>query len=141
MAKFQINRIADFDEFLSKVDFLSLHLPLAKDTKHIINKQSLAKMKKTAFIINTSRGGLIEENDLYTAMVEQGISGVALDVLEKEPPGEVPKLSLLNNVIITPHTAFLSQDSVSDLRKKASQEIVRALKKGSPIHPVNKINL
>lgn len=141
LAKFQVERIADFDDFLSKVDFLSLHLPLTEHTKHIINKQSLSKMKKTAFIINTSRGGLIEENDLYTAMVEGDIAGAALDVLEKEPPSEVPQLSQLDNVIITPHTAFLSQDSVFDLRKKAAQEIARALNQGAPRNPVNKINL
>lgn len=134
---FEIENITNFDTFLSKADFLSLHLPLTDDTKHIINKESLAKVKKTAFVINTARGGLIEENDLYTAILEEDLAGAALDVLEQEPPIKTPKLFQLDNVIITPHTAFLSQDSVSDLRKKASQEIAATLKNGSAKNPVN----
>lgn len=137
-AKSKIENIVDFDEFLSRVDFLSLHLPLTDNTKHIINKKSLSKMKKTALLINTARGGLIEENDLYAAIVEGQLAGAALDVLEQEPPSVAPKLSRLENVIITPHTAFLSQDSVSDLRTKAAQEISRTLNLGSPKNPVNK---
>ena len=139
LAKFKIENITNFDAFLNKVDFLSLHLPLTEGTRHIINKESLSKIKKTAFVINTSRGGLIDENDLYTAILEGELAGAALDVLEEEPPSEAPKLSQLDNVIITPHTAFLSQDSVSDLRKKASQEIARTLISGATNNPVNKI--
>lgn len=140
LAEFQIENITNFDVFLSEVDFLSLHLPLTEKTKHIINKASLAKVKKTAFVINTARGGLIEENDLYNAILEGSLAGAALDVLEQEPPRAVPKLSQLDNVIITPHTAFLSQDSVSELRKKASQEIARTLTSGTPNNPVNNPN-
>ncbi|MGQ7261001.1 C-terminal binding protein [Vreelandella sp. V005] len=140
LEKYKIENITNFDVFLSKVDFLSLHLPLAESTKNIISKETLSKMKETAFIINTSRGGLIDENDLYSAILEGKLAGAALDVLEKEPPSEAPKLSQLDNVIITPHTAFLSRDSVADLRKKASMEIARALTSGFPNNPVNKTN-
>lgn len=135
--EFKIENITNFDAFLGEVDFLSLHLPLTDHTRHIINKESLSKVKKTAFVINTARGGLIEENDLYAAISEESLAGAALDVLEQEPPSKTPKLSQLDNVIITPHTAFLSQDSVSDLRKKASQEIVGTLIKGLSNNPVN----
>lgn len=134
---FRIENITNFDAFLSEVDFLSLHLPLTDHTRHIINKESLSKVKKTAFVINTARGGLIEENDLYAAISEKNLAGAALDVLEQEPPSRTPKLSQLDNVILTPHTAFLSQDSVSDLRKKASKEIVVTLKQGLSKNPVN----
>lgn len=136
-ADFKIENITSFDAFLNEADFLSLHLPLTDDTRHILNQESLAKVRKTAFVINTARGGLIEENDLYTAILEGNLAGAALDVLEQEPPSNTPRLSQLDNVIITPHTAFLSQDSVSDLRQKASQEIAVTLKNGTTKNPVN----
>ncbi|MBZ0332535.1 C-terminal binding protein [Halomonas sp. ANAO-440] len=137
LAQHHISQIEDFDEFLHEVDFLSLHLPLTEDTRHILNKSTLSKMKETSVVINTSRGGLIQENDLFTALIEGRLAGAAMDVLEKEPPEGAPELSSLDNVVITPHTAFLSQDSVAALRKKASQEIVRTIRNGKASNPVN----
>ncbi|MGM0701276.1 MAG: C-terminal binding protein [Pseudomonadota bacterium] len=132
-----IRKIEDIDQLYREADFLSLHLPLTESTKHIIDRTALSKMKRSAMIINTSRGGLIEENDLYTALIENRIAGAAIDVLETEPPQSTPALFGLDNVIITPHTAFLSQDSVAELRKKASLEVARTLRLGTPAHPVN----
>jgi|TARA_R110002012_G_scaffold268810_1_gene452808 D-3-phosphoglycerate dehydrogenase len=132
-----IRKTDDLNEFLEEVDYLSLHLPLNEKTSHIIDKSALGKMKESALIINTSRGGLIEEDDLHKALIENRIAGAAMDVLEREPPQGTPELSKLDNVVITPHTAFLSQDSVSELRRKASLEIARTLKSGTPTHPVN----
>lgn len=136
-AQNHISQIEDFDEFLHQVDFLSLHLPLTGDTRHILKKSTLSKMKKTSVVINTSRGGLIQENDLFTALIEGRLAGAAMDVLEKEPPEGAPELSSLDNVVITPHTAFLSQDSVAALRTKASQEVVRTIRNGKANNPVN----
>lgn len=137
LSKHHIDKIDDLEEFLHDVDYLSLHLPLTEETRHIIDKSSLEKMKKSALIINTSRGGLIQENDLYAALIEKRVAGAALDVLEFEPPRSAPELSSLSNVIITPHTAFLSQDSVSELRTKASQEVARTINHGTPKNRVN----
>lgn len=137
LSRQNIRKIDDLNEFLEEVDYLSLHLPLNDQTAHIIDKSALGRMKENALIINTSRGGLIEEDDLYNALIEHRIAGAAMDVLEREPPHGAPALSRLDNVIITPHTAFLSQDSVSELRRKASQEVARTLHSGTPAHPVN----
>ncbi|MCH8551901.1 MAG: C-terminal binding protein [Natronospirillum sp.] len=132
-----IERAVDFDGFLASIDFLSLHLPLTADTRYIIDHTALGKMKSSALIVNTSRGGLIQEDDLYAALNSGEIAGAALDVLECEPPDGIPKLADLENTLITPHTAFLSENSVDELRKKASMEVIRTLKEGRPKHQVN----
>lgn len=133
-----VRRFHDFDEFLASVDFLSIHAPLTEETEHVINLQNLKKMKRTAFIVNTSRGPLIDENDLYAALKEGIIAGAGLDVLENEPPARPFPLAELDNIILTPHAAFYSEESEPDLRRKAAQEVVRTLKEGKPKHWVNK---
>lgn len=94
------------DEVLSASDFLSLHCPLTEQTKHMINGVSLAKMKKTAFIINTSRGALIDEDALIRALQEKRLAGAGLDVQEVEPPMFDSPLYNMENVIITPHIGW-----------------------------------
>lgn len=136
--KLGVKRFHDFDEFLASVDFLSIHAPLTEETKHIINLQNLKKMKRTAFIVNTSRGPLVSESDLYVALKEGIIAGAGLDVLENEPPSWPFPLSELDNVILTPHAAFYSEESELELRRKAAQEVVRTLREGRPKHWVNK---
>ncbi len=133
-----VKRFHDFDEFLASVDLLSIHAPLTEETKHIINLQNLKKMKRTAFIVNTSRGPLVSESDLYVALKEGIIAGAGLDVLENEPPSWPFPLSELDNVILTPHAAFYSEESELELRRKAAQEVVRTLREGRPKHWVNK---
>lgn len=137
LEKHSIERSVDFDGFLASIDFLSLHLPLTADTRHIIDHTALRKMKSSALIVNTSRGGLIQEDDLYAALTSGEIAGAALDVLECEPPEGIPELAELENTVVTPHTAFLSENSVDELRKKASMEVIRTLKEGKPKHQVN----
>jgi len=136
--KLGVKRFYDFDEFLASVDFLSIHAPLTEETKHIINLQNLRKMKRTAFIVNTSRGPLIDEKDLYIALKEGVIAGAGIDVLENEPPAHPFPLAELDNIILTPHAAFYSEESEPELRRKAAQEVVRTLKEGRPKHWVNK---
>lgn len=138
LARSGIRRIGDLDSFLATVDALSLHMPLTEDTHHIINRKNLEKMKNSAYVINTSRGPLVDEKELYGALLDDVIAGAALDVLEKEPPEGVPDLAKLPNVIITPHAAFFSEESVPELRRKAAQEIVRTLSEGRPKFWVNK---
>lgn len=133
-----IRRISDFDEFLGAVDALSLHVPLTEETRHIISRGTLEKMKPGAFLVNTARGGLVDEKDLYGALKEGVIGGAALDVLEQEPPVEVPPLADLPNVIITPHAAFFSEGAVPELRRKAAREVIRTLTEGRPKFWVNR---
>ncbi|MFP4483090.1 MAG: C-terminal binding protein [Thermovirgaceae bacterium] len=133
-----IRKISDFDEFLGIVDALSLHVPLTEETKHVINRGTLEKMKPGAFLVNTARGGLVNETDLYGALTGGVIGGAALDVLEKEPPEEVPPLAKLPNVIITPHAAFFSEGAVPELRRKAAREVIRTLTEGQPKFWVNR---
>lgn len=133
-----IYQITDFDEFLAAVDILSLHMPLTDTTRHIINRQTMAKMKSSAYVINTSRGGLVDESDLYEVLAEGALGGAGLDVLEIEPPSSAPTLSALPNAVITPHAAFFSEESVVELRMKASQEVIRTLQDGQPKFCVNR---
>lgn len=94
------------ETLLKESDFVSLHCPLTKDTYHIINKETLAKMKPTAFLINTSRGALVDEKALIKALKSNVIAGAGLDVLETEPPAEDNELFSLENVILTPHMGW-----------------------------------
>ena len=114
-------------EILKQSDFISLHAPLTLETKHIISKKELQIMKKTAYLINTSRGSLIDEEALYRALKEKWISGAALDVLSSEEIDSTHPLIKLENVILTPHVAFYSEESLKDLRVKAVDEVIRAL--------------
>ena len=93
---------ADLNTLLQSADYVSLHVPLLESTRHMINAQSISKMKKTACIINTSRGGTVDEDVLYEAIRDGRLGGAALDVFENEPATDSP-LAKLDNVILTPH--------------------------------------
>ena len=95
-------------------------------------------MKKGSYIVNTGRGPLINEADLAAALDAGQLAGAALDVVEKEPPTDSPILGR-DNVIITPHTAFYSEEALQDLQAKAAQEVVRVLSGEAPKNPVNKV--
>jgi D-3-phosphoglycerate dehydrogenase / 2-oxoglutarate reductase len=100
--------LVPLEQLLSRADFVSLHLPLDAQTRHMINKRTLALMKKSAFLINTARGALVNEDDLVAALRARAIAGAALDVFEREPPvGSA--LPGLDNVLLTPHEADLSK--------------------------------
>lgn len=133
-----IERYDDLKKFLSEADVVSLHVPLTKETENIINRDTLKAMKPEAYLINTARGALINDDDLYEALTQKKIAGAALDVLRVEPPKEVSRMTLLPNVIITPHAAWNSADAIPELRVKAAQEVVRFIKEGRPKNLVNK---
>ena len=96
----------DLDTLLKESDFVSLNCPLNDSTKHMINQDSLALMKKSAFIVNTGRGGLIDEKALINALQEGTIAGAGLDVQESEPPAQDNPLYDMPNVILTPHMGW-----------------------------------
>ena len=128
----------DIDTLLKESDIVTLHVPLTNETRHLINEEKLKLMKKNAILINTSRGPVIDEKALYKALKEGWIAGAGLDVLEKEPPLKDNPLFKLNNVIITPHMAWYSIDSLMEIQTKAAEEVARVLSGQLPINLVNK---
>jgi phosphoglycerate dehydrogenase-like enzyme len=124
-----------FERLLAESDFLSLHLPLTPASRHVINKATLARMKPTAYLINTARGGLVCEADLYEALCARQLAGAALDVFEEEPPGASPLLAL-ENVVVTPHAAGVDVQSRDDMALSAAQAIVSLLRGEWPAEKV-----
>lgn len=117
----------DLDTLLQSADYVSLHVPLLDTTKHMINAEKLAKMKKTARIINTSRGGTIDEDALYEALKAGNLGGAALDVFEKEPAiGN--KLATLPNVICTPHIGAQTKEAQSLAANVIAEKIIQILR-------------
>lgn len=108
------NRI-EFDTVVSESDFISIHAPLNKNTENLFDLNTLKKMKNTAFLINTARGPIINEDDLFIALKEGVIKGAAIDVMKSEPPKAENPLFSLPNIIITPHMAWASDESISTL--------------------------
>ena len=133
-----VQQVEDFGQLIKEADFLSLHAPLTEQTHHIINADALAEMRDSAYIINTSRGPLIDEDALFRALTDGTIAGAGLDVLADEPPTFPNELLTLSNVIVTPHAAFYSEQSNDELRAKSAREIVRTLTVGEPAHWVNR---
>lgn len=130
---------AEFDEVLKESDVISLHLPLTEMTHHLFNAETFAKMKPAAFLVNTSRGPLIKEYDLYEAVKNGRILGAGLDVLEKEKVFDPDNpLYSLDMIIITPHTAYNSVQVPDEMRKKSVADIIRVLKGEEPVNQVNR---
>ncbi len=125
------------DELLAQSDFVSLHAPLSDSTRHLISGPQLARMKPTAWIINTSRGALIDNAALQAALAAGRIGGAALDVFEPEPPDLSDPLYRDERVIVTPHAAFVSAESLHELRLRASRQIAEALRGQRPANVVN----
>jgi phosphoglycerate dehydrogenase-like enzyme len=118
-----------FDRLLAESDFLSLHLPLTAETRHMIDGTTLARMKPDAVLVNTSRGGLVCEADLVAALRAGRLGGAALDVFEAEPTPADNPLRKLPNVVLTPHAAGVDARSLEDMARSAA-EAVAALRRG-----------
>ena len=129
-------RYVSLDELLEHSDYITLHCPLNEQTKHMINKDTIAKMKSSAVIINTGRGALINEADLCEALVAKRIAGAGLDVQEVEPPVEDSPLYTLDNVIITPHMGWKGLETRQRL-VGIIRDNVQAFLKGEPINVVS----
>ena len=129
-------RYVSLDELLEHSDYITLHCPLNEQTKHMINKDTIAKMKSSAVIINTGRGALINEADLCDALVAKRIAGAGLDVQEVEPPVEDSPLYTLDNVIITPHMGWKGLETRQRL-VGIIRDNVQAFLKGEPINVVS----
>lgn len=129
-------RYVSLDELLEHSDYITLHCPLNEQTKHMINKDTIAKMKSSAVIINTGRGALINEADLCEALAAKRIAGAGLDVQEVEPPVEDSPLYTLDNVIITPHMGWKGLETRQRL-VGIIRDNVQAFLKGEPINVVS----
>jgi len=137
MAQDNVRKV-NLEVLLAEANIISLHLPLTKDTKYMFTEKEFKLMKDTAFIINTGRGALIKEEDLYRALNEKWIAGAGLDVAEKEPIDPNSDLLKLENVIITPHVAFYSEGSLKDLKRSAAKGVAQVLKGEIPSSLVNR---
>ena len=124
------------DELLSRSDFVSLHCPLSDQTRHLINADTLAKMKPTACLINTSRGALVDEPALIAALQNGVIAGAGLDVQETEPPAADNPLYDMDNVILTPHMGWKGLETRQRLVALLTGNI-RSYLEGRPIHVVS----
>ena len=129
-------KFVTLDELIEQSDFITIHCPLTADTKHLINKDRLKRMKKSAFIINTARGAIINEHDLIEALQQGEIAGAALDVQDPEPPELDNPLFSMNNVILTPHIGWRRLESRQRLIKLMAGN-VEAFIQGKPINVVN----
>lgn len=130
-------RYVSLDELLENSDYITLHCPLNDQTKYLINKETIAKMKPNAVIVNTGRGPLINEADLCEALAAKRIAGAGLDVQEVEPPAEDSPLYTLDNVIITPHMGWKGLETRQRL-VGIIRDNVQAFFKGEPINVVSK---
>jgi D-3-phosphoglycerate dehydrogenase len=125
------------EELLRQSDAVIVHIPLTPETKHLLNRERLALMKRGAFLVNVSRGAVIDTQALIEALQSGHLGGAALDVLENEPHVPEPLLKL-PNVLLTPHIAFTSDASLRELRQWASEEVVRVLRGELPKEARNK---
>lgn len=119
--------LVPIDQLLAESDFLSVHLPLTPETRGFLNSQAFQKMKTTAFIINTSRGEVLNEEDMARALTQGQLAGAALDVREKEPPAPESPLHRLDNVILTPHTAGLTYEAQEKVVAAVAEDVDRVL--------------
>jgi len=133
----QANGIAmvDFDTLVRESDFLSLHLPFTERTRHIISADALGAMKRGAFIVNTARGGLIDEAAVYALLRDGRIGGLGMDVYETEPPEGSPFFEL-ENVVVTPHTAAHTVEATQAMADMSVQNLIDVLSGGVCAHAV-----
>ncbi len=129
--------LVSMEKLFAESDFISVHTPLTKDTRHLIGSRLLNRMKPTSFLVNTSRGPVIDEAALVVALSDKRIAGAALDVAEVEPLPASSPLRALNNVVLTPHCAANSADSLNDLRYTGAASIEAYCKGYWPEFPAN----
>jgi D-3-phosphoglycerate dehydrogenase len=124
--------VADLDAALPRADFVSLHCPKTPETVGMFNAARLKRLKPTAYLINTARGGIVEEKALYDALVSGRLAGAGLDVFEQEPPPSGHSLFELSNVIMAPHVAGVTREAVDRMSEQTARNILSALD-GEPI--------
>ena len=119
--------LVSLDSLLSESDFVSIHVPLIESTRNLVDARALGLMRSTAYLINSSRGGIVDEAALAAALSSGRITGAALDVRCSEPPGRDDPLAGLSNVLLTPHIAGLTQESQDTISANVARDVIRVL--------------
>ncbi|HWK68313.1 MAG TPA: NAD(P)-dependent oxidoreductase [Rhizobiaceae bacterium] len=133
-----VERVAGLGEVLSRSDIVSVHVPLTKETRHLIGAPELARMKTSAVIVNTARGGIIDEDALAQALRDGRIAGAGIDVFEEEPPSLSSPLLSAPNIVLSPHVAGMSQDSLRELGEAVAAATSQALGGTMPATTLNR---
>ena len=128
----------DLNTLLEHSDIVTVHVPLTDETRHVISSDQLKKMKKKAILINAARGGIVDEKALVNALEKKEIAGAGLDVLEQEPIQKDHPLLRFDNVIITPHMGWYSEDTVDEVQRIAAEQVLQCLQGKIPTNLVNK---
>ena len=134
-------RDSNKEEGFKIADYISIHLPLNEETKNLISFDQFETFKSNLILINTARGGIINENALYEALKNKKIFGAGIDVFEKEPPLENHKLFSLNNTILTPHNAALTLECRKRMSVESCENVFDFLTKSKNLNKNNIINL
>lgn len=121
-------RFTSIDEIVENCDFISIHLPLIPETEHLLNYERMSRMKKNAILVNTARGGIIDEDDLVRILKEKKIYGAGIDVFQHEPASESPLLEL-SNVIVGSHCAASTEGAIENMSNFAVENLIEAFKK------------
>lgn len=129
-------KYVNLEKLLQKSDYITIHIPLNDATRNMISYEELEKMKKDAFLINTSRGGIVDEEALYDALRNKQLRGAALDAYENEPLQETP-LKELDNVIMTPHIGAYTEEAIDNMGIQAAQNLIDVLEGREPKNRVN----
>ncbi len=130
--------IVDLDDLFRRSDFVSIHAPLTEETRHVVSGRTLGLMKEEAFLINTSRGGLVEEGALVGALESGKLAGAALDVFEREPCPMESQLRSFPNVILSDHAGWYSEESLAELQRRtaeAARDVLLEKRPGSVVNP------
>lgn len=130
-------KLVPLNQLLRESDFVSIHVPLTHETENLIGPDQLEMMKPTAFLINTSRGRIVDEDALYAALKSGQIAGAAFDVLKEEPPRE-RRLLELENMVVTPHISFMTREAITHMEKLSAQNLIDVLRGDYPPHIVNR---
>jgi phosphoglycerate dehydrogenase-like enzyme len=129
-------RLCSLDEVLGQAQYLSVHVPLTKDTRHLIGVAALGRMRRDCYLINTSRGEVVDQQALVDALDAGQIAGAALDVLDREPPAPGSAILHRANVLITPHSAAFTREALQDVRRTALADVLRVLSGEPPLFAV-----
>ncbi len=130
-------KLVSLSELLKTSDYISIHAPLTPETDRMFNADAFRQMKRSALLVNTARGPLVDVEALVDALDNKLIAGAALDVLPQEPPPSNFRLLGRDDVILTPHTSFYSEESLVELQTKAAQQVALVLSGKEPRYPIN----
>ncbi len=127
-----IQRVSQLESLLKESDIVSVHCPLTEETRNLVGKKELLIMKKTAFLINTARGGIVDEEALIEALRAGKIAGAAIDTFRHEPPEDLRRLCEAGKVILTPHIAAATEEAFTRMGVEAAQNCLTVLEGGKP---------